>query len=80
MVTGDSLTQLGTSVGTPAYMAPEQAAGDPDVNHGADLYAAGVVAYEMLAGRPPFTGTQREVLAAHISRLLAAEAQTGTGV
>ena len=68
MVTGDSLTQLGTSVGTPAYMAPEQAAGDPDVNHGADLYAAGVVAYEMLAGRPPFTGTQREVLAAHISR------------
>ena len=68
MVTGDSLTQLGTSVGTPAYMAPEQAAGDPDVNHRADLYAAGVVAYEMLAGRPPFTGTQREVLAAHISR------------
>ena len=55
-------------MGTPAYMAPEQAAGDPDVNHGADLYAAGVVAYEMLAGRPPFTGTQREVLAAHISR------------
>ena len=68
IVTGDSLTQLGTSVGTPAYMAPEQAAGDPDVNYSADLYAAGVVAYEMLAGRPPFTGTQREVLAAHISR------------
>ena len=65
--TGESLTQFGTSVGTPAYMAPEQAAGDPEVNHSADLYAAGIVAYEMLAGRPPFTGTPREVLAAHIS-------------
>ena len=66
--TGESLTQFGTSVGTPAYMAPEQAAGDPEVNQSADLYAAGIVAYEMLAGRPPFTGTPREVLASHISR------------
>jgi serine/threonine protein kinase len=65
---GETLTQVGTSLGTPAYMAPEQAAGDPNVNHAADLYAAGVVAYEMLAGRPPFGGSPREVLAAHISQ------------
>ncbi len=63
----DALTQIGTSIGTPAYMAPEQAAGDPDVNHSADIYAAGIVAYEMLAGHPPFTGHPHQVLAAQIS-------------
>src|SRR5919206_402251 len=40
--------------GSPAYMAPEQAAGDPDVDHRADLYAWGLVAWETLAGRHPF--------------------------
>ncbi len=63
-----TLTQLGTSIGTPAYMAPEQAAGDPDTDHRADLYAFGVMAYEMLTGRTPFTAaTPTKLLAAHMS-------------
>ncbi|HYC51645.1 MAG TPA: protein kinase [Gemmatimonadaceae bacterium] len=64
----EALTQVGASIGTPAYMAPEQAAGDPDVNHSADIYAAGVVAYEMLSGSPPFIGPAQQVLAAQIHK------------
>ncbi|MDH5316065.1 MAG: serine/threonine protein kinase, partial [Gemmatimonadota bacterium] len=48
------LSSAGTALGTPAYMAPEQAAGDAHVDHRADLYAWGIVAYELLAGQPPF--------------------------
>ena len=63
-----TLTQLGTSIGTPAYMAPEQAAGDPEVDARADIYAFGCMAYELLVGRAPFHGrTPQRVLAAHMA-------------
>ena len=60
------VTMPGMVLGTPAYMAPEQAAGDGDADLRADLYSLGVVAYELLAGRPPFAGmTTHQMLAAH---------------
>jgi len=64
--TDATLTSSGVVLGTPVYMAPEQALCDPATDHRADLYALGAVAYEMLAGAPPFTGPSwQAVLAAH---------------
>jgi eukaryotic-like serine/threonine-protein kinase len=53
---GGGLTSLGLAIGTPAYMAPEQAVADPNVDHRADIYSWGIMAYEMLTGWPPFSG------------------------
>lgn len=63
-----TVTQAGTSVGTPAYMAPEQISGDPAIDHRADLYSYGCLAYELFAGKPPFVSSSVQGLfAAHLS-------------
>ena len=61
------LTSAGMIVGTPTYMAPEQALGSPDVDGRSDLYSLACVAYEMIAGGPPFTGTVASVVQQHIT-------------
>ncbi|MGQ0704420.1 MAG: protein kinase domain-containing protein, partial [Gemmatimonadales bacterium] len=64
-----SLTSIGVALGTPAYMAPEQAAADPHVDHRADIYATGALGYELLTGHPPFEGTPQAVLAAQVTQV-----------
>ena len=64
---GTELTQTGSAIGTPAYMAPEQAAGDPVTDHRADIYAFGCLAYEVFTGNPPFHGlSKHQTVAAHL--------------
>lgn len=68
-VTGERLTRTGISIGTVGYMAPEQSVGSSDVDSRADIYSLGVVAYEMLAGIAPFSGTSTQaILAAHLTK------------
>ncbi|MES2178096.1 MAG: serine/threonine-protein kinase [Gemmatimonadota bacterium] len=66
---GDSrLTATGMAIGTPAYMSPEQAAGDREIDGRSDLYSLGILGYQMLTGEPPFTaGSTPAMLVKHIS-------------
>src|SRR5205085_11555785 len=63
-------TSVGIAIGTPAYMAPEQLAADPAADHRMDLYAVGLLAYELLAGEQPFSGlSPQATMTAQLTRM-----------
>ena len=63
-----ALTQSGSGIGTPTYMAPEQAVGDPGTDHRADIYSFGCLAYELISGKPPFHDMPvHQLVAAHVA-------------
>jgi eukaryotic-like serine/threonine-protein kinase len=63
---GNRITKSGVSIGTPQYMSPEQASGQSNIDGRSDVYALGVVLYEMLAGQPPFTGSSAQAIIASV--------------
>ena len=63
---GSRMTQTGMSLGTPAYMSPEQAMGEREIGARSDVYALGAMTYEMLAGEPPFTGPNSQAIVAKV--------------
>jgi hypothetical protein len=66
---GQTMTEIGSVLGTPQYMSPEQAQGKADIDHRTDLYSLGVMGYVMLAGRLPFEGgTPADIMLQHITR------------
>ena len=63
-----TLTHTGSGIGTPTYMAPEQAVGDPATDHRADIYSFGCLAYELISGQPPFHDLPiHQLIAAHVA-------------
>jgi serine/threonine-protein kinase len=75
------LTTAGVALGTPAYMAPEQASADPQMDGRLDIYALGVLGYEMLTGHTPFHGlTPQQTLAAHVTQAPAPVGQQRAGL
>jgi TolB-like protein len=78
---GEKVTTVGVAVGTPMYMSPEQATGSSDIDGRSDIYALGLLAYEMLTGRPPFDGrTAQQVLSAQVLEMPAPVTSVRTAV